>query len=366
MEQNHLYYALALSLVPGIGPVNAKNLISYCGSPEKVFKTPQKKLLHIPGIGNATAAAIANHDIFWRVDEEIQFIEKKKIKCLTFWDSTYPQRLKNCQDAPLVLFYSGNAELNTEHCVGIVGTRNATDYGKKICEELIEDLQQYNILMISGLAYGIDIAAHKACVKKNVPTVGVVAHGLDRIYPAVHKETAKKMMENGGILTEFMSNALPDKQNFPKRNRIVAGMVDALVVVETAEDGGATITAAIANTYNRDVFAFPGDVKSKYSKGCHFLIKSEKARLIDSADDLAGFMEWKIKEVKPKQQRELFIDFSKEEKMIYDALKETGELAIDELSSKVSLTPSILAGNLLNLEFQNVIQALPGKRYRLK
>jgi DNA processing protein len=256
--------------------------------------------------------------------------------------------------------------LNNEKTIGIVGTRNATEYGKNICEELIEGLQEYNMLMISGLAYGIDIAAHKACVKKNVTTVGVVGHGLDRIYPAVHKETAKKMMENGGVITEFMSYTQPDRQNFPKRNRIVAGMIDALIVVETAEDGGAIITAAIANTYNRDVFAFPGDVKRKYSKGCHFLIKSEKARLIENADDLVTMMEWKTNAIKPKQQRELFIDFSAEEKIIYDVLKEAGELAIDELTSKVSLTPSTLAGSLLNLEFQNVIHALPGKRYRLK
>ncbi|MBC8172411.1 MAG: DNA-protecting protein DprA [Chitinophagales bacterium] len=360
-----MYYTLALTLVPGIGPVNAKSLISYCGSAEKIFKTSTKKLTSVPGIGESTAAAIVNHDIFRIADEEMQFIEKKKITCLTYWDENYPHRLKNCLDSPILLFYKGNADLNADKVIGIVGTRNATDYGKNICEQVIEGLKEHHILMISGLAYGIDIAAHKACVRKNVATVGVVGHGLDRIYPGAHKETAKKMIDNGGILTEFISNTQPDRQNFPKRNRIVAGMIDALIVVETAEDGGAVITAALANTYNRDVLAFPGDIKNKYSTGCHYLIKTNRAQLIENADDVLTVMNWKEKEMKPKKQRELFIEFSPEERLIYNALKENIELAIDELSSKVPLSPSMLASNLLNLEFQNVITVLPGKRYKL-
>ncbi|MBC8047661.1 MAG: DNA-protecting protein DprA [Fimbriimonadaceae bacterium] len=360
-----MYHTLALTLVPGIGPVNAKSLISYCGSAEKIFKTSKKKLTAIPGIGDGTATAIVSHDIFGRVDEEMQFIEKKKITCLTYWDENYPQRLKNCIDGPVLLFYKGNTDLNADKIIGIVGTRNATEYGRNICEEIIDGLKEYNILMISGLAYGIDIAAHKACVKKNVPTVGVVGHGLDRIYPPIHKETAKKMIDNGGILTEFISKTQPDRQNFPKRNRIVAGMIDALIVVETTEDGGAIITAAIANTYNRDVLAIPGDIKSKYSRGCHYLIKTNRAQLIENADDVLSVMNWKEKEIKPKKQRELFIEFSPEERLIYDVLKENNELAIDELSSKIPLSPSLLASNLLSLEFQNVIAVLPGKRYKL-
>lgn len=366
MDSNKIYHLLALSLIPGIGPVNAKNLISYCGSAEKVFSASQNKLKNIPGIGMVTAAAIANHDTFQRAEEELLFIEKKNITCLTYWDEAYPQRLKNCIDAPLILFYAGNANLNNERCVGIVGTRNATEYGKAVCEKLVEELKQFQILMISGLAYGIDVAAHKACIKHDIATVGVVGHGLDRIYPATHKETAHKMQENGGLLTEFLSKTLPDRQNFPRRNRIVAGMVDALVVVETANDGGAVLTAAIADSYNRDVFAIPGDVDNKYSKGCNFLIKTEKARLIENANDVTEAMGWQTKNIKPKAQRELFIEFTEDEKKIYHALKENGELAIDELTVKVSLTPGTLAGNLLNLEFQNVIQVLPGKRYKLK
>jgi DNA processing protein len=366
LNTSSIYHILALTLVPGIGPVTAKNLVSYCGSAEEVFQANKKKLLSIPGVGETTAASIIAHSVFQQADDEMRFIEKNKIRCLSCWDELYPQRLKHCLDSPVLLFYNGNADLNAEKVIAIVGTRNATEHGKNMCDELLEGLQQYTVLMVSGLAYGIDIAAHKACVKRNIPTIGVVGHGLDRIYPAVHKETAKKMLDNGGILTEFISNTQPDRQNFPKRNRIVAGMVDAVIVVETAVDGGAIITAAIANTYNRDVFAIPGDVKNKYAKGCHYLIKTNRAQLAESAEDIAEVMNWKIQEKKPQQQRQLFIEFSPEEKLIYDALKENGELAIDTLSIKVPLTPSVLASNLLNLEFQNIISALPGKRYMLK
>lgn len=349
-----------------MGVINAKNLISYTGSAEKVFSTSKKKLMSIPGIGEFTADAIIKHDVYKRVDVELKFIEKNNISCFAYYDDKYPLRLKQCSDAPILLFYKGNADLNTEKIISIVGTRNATKYGKDICEELIEGLSKYDILMVSGLAYGIDIAAHKSCIKNYVKTIGVVAHGLDKIYPAVHTEFAKKMLEHGGILTEYLSDTNPDKQNFPMRNRIVAGMVDALIVVETAIKGGACITASLANSYNRDVFAFPGDKNNQYSKGCNYLIKTNRAQLVECAEDIAEMMNWTLKEMKPQTQRQLFIEFSPEEKYIYDVLTERNEISIDELSSLVPLSPSALAGCLLNLEFQNVLSALPGKRYKLK
>lgn len=364
LNKDDIYYTLALTLVPGIGPVNARSLISYCGSAAAVFKAAKRKLISIPGVGAATAEAIVGHTAFERAADEMLFIEKHSIECLLYTSPRYPQRLRNCVDAPPLLFFTGTGDLNNEKVIGIVGTRNATGYGKKICEELIENLKEYNFLMVSGLAYGIDIAAHKACVKKDVATVGVVAHGLDRIYPQVHSETARKMQNKGGVLSEFISDTQPDRQNFPKRNRIVAGMVDALIVVETATDGGAIITPALANTYNRDVLAFPGNIESPYSKGCHYLIKTNRAQLVENAADIADIMNWNEKPVKPKLQRQLFLEFSPEEKLIYEALKEK-ELAIDELSSMVPLSPSTLASNLLNLEFQNIIVSLPGKRYKL-
>lgn len=360
-----MYYFIALTLIPGIGPVNAKSLLSYCGSAEKIFKTKASQLLKIPGIGEATADAIIRQDVFARVDEEMLFLENRNIQCLTFMDDNFPKRLKNCVDSPIVLYYSGNTDLNTEKIIGIVGTRNATDYGKNICDKLIEDLQAENILIVSGLAYGIDIAAHKACVRNNVPTVGVLAHGLDRIYPYTHREMAGKMLKNGGLLTEFMSQTNPDRQNFPKRNRIVAGMIDALVVVETAENGGAVITASLADSYNKDVMAFPGNINYKYSKGCNNLIKTNRAALVENANDILEFMRWTKDEVKPKTQRTLFIEFTPEEKLIYEILLEKEEVGIDELTARVSLSPSAIAGNLLNLEFQGIINSLPGKRYKL-
>ena len=364
MSKENLFYHLALTLIPGIGPVNAKSLISYCGSVDRIFKTKKQVLMKVPGIGENTAAAIVHHDVFERAETEMKFIEEKNIRVLSYWDDDYPFRLKACVDAPILLYFAGNSDLNSERVMGIVGTRNASDYGKQIVEELIETIKEEQILIVSGLAYGIDVAAHKACLKKNIPTVGVVGHGLDRIYPYAHKEVAKKMIQHGGLLTEFMSETLPDKQNFPKRNRIVAGMIDVLVVVETAVDGGALITAMLADGYNKDVVAYPGNVNHKYSQGCHQLIKTNRAALVENGNDILEFLNWTKKEIKAKPQRELFIELSEEEKRIYDALREN-ELGIDELTLLVQLQPSIIAGSLLNLEFQGLVISLPGKRYKL-
>jgi DNA processing protein len=365
LHTDNNFYTLALSLIPGIGPVNARSLISYCGSPAQVFKTKKHLLLKIPGIGESTADAIVHHNPFKRAEEEIKFSEQKKITVLNFLDNNYPNRLKQCVDAPLLLFYTGNADLNAEKVLGIVGTRNATDYGRNICEDLIEDLIDLNILIISGLAYGIDIAVHKACVKRNIPNIGVLGHGLDRIYPSVHKDTAKRMIENGGLLTEFLSGSQPDRQNFPRRNRIVAGLIDALVLVETADDGGALITATIADSYNKDVFAYPGNIHNKYSKGCNLLIKTNRAALVENANDILDMLRWKETQIKPKVQRELFIELSDEERLIYDMMKKFEELSIDQLTAQLSITPGTLANALLNLEFQGIVSALPGKRYKL-
>lgn len=320
--------------------------------------------MRVPGIGENTAAAIVHHDVFERAEAELKFTETKNIQILPYWDAAYPFRLRACTDAPVLLYYAGNADLNADRVMGIVGTRNASDYGKQIVDELIETLQEEHVLIVSGLAYGIDIAAHKACLKKNIQTIGVVGHGLDRIYPYAHKEVAKKMIQNGGLLTEFMSETLPDRQNFPKRNRIVAGMIDVLVVVETALDGGALITAMLADGYNKDVVAYPGNIHHKYSQGCHHLIKTNRAALVENGNDILDFLNWSKKETKSNPQRELFIELSPEEKLIYDALAKS-ELGIDELTIAVQLSPSVLAGCLLNLEFQGLIASLPGKRFKL-
>jgi len=362
-----LIYRIGITLIPGVGDVNAKSLISYCGSAEAVFKEKKEKLMKIPGIGSITADAVCNQDVLGRAEEEIKFIEKHKIIPLFYLDEDYPKRLKHCSDSPIMLYYKGTADLNRQKIISIVGTRMATDYGKKICENLIKELAPYNIMVVSGLAYGIDVCAHKAAIANDLPTVAVVAHGLDKIYPSAHRSTAEKMLKNGGLLTDFISKTNPDKENFPKRNRIVAGISDATIVVESGKDGGSLITADIANSYNRDVFAFPGKVDDKYSEGCNHLIKSNRAGLIQSAQDILYIMGWEEakEKKKPKQQKELFIELGAEEKAIVNVLKDNEQLNIDELCYKANLPMSKISTLLLTLEFSGIIKSLPGKMYQL-
>jgi DNA processing protein len=292
-------------------------------------------------------------------------VEKNGIDVIFYTDSRYPKRLKNCGDAPILLFSKGNANLNMQHVVSIVGTRNATEYGKHLCRELVEELKQYNVLIVSGLALGIDVAAHKECLKQDMPTVGVLGHGLDRMYPSQNRLTAEKMIENGGLLSEYPSGTIPDRENFPQRNRIVAGMADATVVIEAGIKGGALITAEIANSYNRDVFAFPGRVGDDYSEGCNFLIRNNKAALLTCVADLAYSLGWeKADNLKPAEQFMLPIDLSRDEQLIFDILKQSNApVAIDDLTIKADLPTSLLAMNLLNMEMQGYIRSLPGKTY---
>ena len=365
MDKDQVQWLLALTMVPGIGPIHARNLVAHTGNPESVFKSSISSLCKIPGVSFRLAKAILGSNPFPNVEKELAFMKIKGIEAISFWDKDFPQRLKHCPDAPVLLFYKGNASLNHDRIVAIVGTRHATTYGKQITEEIVQGLAQYNVLMVSGLAYGIDITAHRASLDNGLPTVGVVAHGLDRIYPELHTKTAHQMMDNGGVLTEFLPGNEPDKQNFPKRNRIVAGMADAVLVTETTDHGGAVITATLANGYNRDVFAVPGDVNRKFSSGCNKLIKNHKAILVENAADLAKSMNWDQSENnKRKTQRELFIELNAEEKLVLKVLHEQGELHIDKLTGLTGLSPGSLAGTLLSLEFQSLILALPGKRYR--
>lgn len=361
-----LSYQIALTLISGIGDVLAKNLISYCGSAEAVFKTPKQTLLKIPGIGRATALAIAeSRDLLKRAEQEEVFIEKYKIKPLFFTDAAYPKRLKNCTDAPIMLYYKGNVDLNAIRVVNIVGTRKVTEYGKLVCMQLVEQLKVYHPVVISGLAYGVDVHAHRECLKQDVPTVAVLGHGLDRIYPAAHRSVAEKMVQNGGLLSDFVSGTNPDRENFPKRNRIIAGLADATIVVEAAETGGAIITAVIANSYNRDVFAIPGRVNDTYSSGCNHLIKTNRAALVSSGADIAYSLGWDIGDQKKGVQRQLLVELTTEEQVIVDLLQTHSSLAIDELMLRSTMNLSILAGVLLNLELKGVVLSLPGKMYQL-
>ncbi|MES2514379.1 MAG: DNA-processing protein DprA [Bacteroidota bacterium] len=361
-----LTYQIGLTLLDGVGDVLAKNLLAYCGSAEQVFKTGKTQLEKIPGIGSITANAIHQSKILARAEQEVEFINDNKIQALFFTDKNFPQRLRNCNDSPVMLYYKGNADLNTDKIVAVVGTRTPSMYGKQTTEKFISELTDSGCLVVSGLAYGIDITAHKTSLDVGLPTIGVLAHGLDRIYPSVHSNYAERMIAQGGLLTEFMSETNPDKENFPKRNRIVAGMCDALVVVESKRGGGSLITATIANSYNKDIFAFPGRAGEILSEGCNGLIKSNRANLIESSADLMYIMNWNQGDKKKaKSQIPLLLNLSDEEQSIIKAFDNKNQLHVDEICYATNFPISKTSGHLLQLEFSNVIKSLPGKIYQI-
>lgn len=367
-NSQQLLYQIGMTMLPGIGSVLAKNLLAYCGSPEAIFKTSKSKLLKIPAIGEERADAIVKADVLKEAEKEIKFIEDFKITALFFTDEAYPSRIKQLADSPLLLFYKGNADLNAEKIVGIVGTRKATEYGKEATRKLVAELAAHDVLVISGLAYGIDIAAHNAALEHNLKTVGVLGHGLNTIYPEQHTASAKKMVKQGGLLTEYKSIDEMSPHNFPDRNRIVAGMSDAIVVMESPVKGGAVLTANIANSYNKDVFAYPGRTIDKTSAGCNFLIKTFKAGLIENSYDLLEAMHWSKADEgakTKKQQRQLTFALTEDEQKIYTLLNEKPELEIDKLVDLTAMNPSLLAGTLLEMEMNGIIVSLPGKRYKL-
>jgi DNA processing protein len=370
MTDTPLVYNIGITLLPGVGSITAKNLIAYCGSSEAVFAEKRSQLEKIPGIGTIIAETISNSsiqkDALERAEKEIKFIEKENITCLFFTDADFPTRLKECADSPVMLYTKGNMNLNAERIVSIVGSRKSTSYGKKICEQLVDSFSSYNVLILSGLAYGIDICAHRASLKNNLPTVGVLAHGLDNLYPSEHYNTSIKMLENGGLATEFMSNTKMNPEYFPRRNRIVAGIADATIVIEATVKSGALITAEIANSYDRDVFAVPGRLDDPASEGCNLLIKANKAMLMQSAEDVIRAMSWDAESKKIKHtQQELFTNLSGDEEMLVNILKQKEKAHVDDISNASGLAMSRTTALLLNLEFSGVIKSLPGKIYML-
>lgn len=366
---DNLIYKIALSLIPGIGSVTAKSLIAYTGSAEQVFREKEKTLRQIPGVGSVLAKNIMNAEVMTRAGREIEFLEKTGIKALFYLDDDYPQRLLGCSDAPVILFVKGNPFLNCTKVISIVGTRHATEYGRKIVDQFISVLAErgYRIMIVSGLAYGIDIQSHKSALRTGLPTVAVMGHGLETVYPSLHTAIATEMIENqGGLVTDFLSNSPIDRTNFLRRNRIIAGLSDATIVVESAKKGGALVTADIANSYNRDVFAFPGKVGDPYSEGCHFLIKSNRAVLIESVNDLEYVMNWSPAQSQPDAiQPCLFYDFTPDEKLLVDLLRAEGATAIDLICIKTALPMNKVSPTLLNLEFAGIVKGLPGKVFKV-
>jgi len=369
MNNQNLLYQIGLTLVKGIGNIIARQVIDTLGDVSLLFKEKAYILERIPGISRKIISEIRHPEVLQRAEKEISFIEKNKIEALFIKDENYPERFKECVDAPPMLYFRGNTSLNTEKIISMVGTRNASNYGKEITERLILDISKNypETLIVSGLAYGIDISSHRAALKNDLPTVGVLAHGLDRIYPSAHRHTAIEMLEKGGLLTDFISETDPDRQNFVKRNRIIAGISDCTVVVESAEKGGALITANIADSYHRDVFAVPGKATDTYSAGCNALIKYKKAALITCADDIFREMCWNKGEGhKPQMvQRSIFIDLTPDEQSVVDLLSKAENMQLNMLGIELNLPVAKLAALLFELEMKGAIRCMPGGLYRL-
>ena len=369
MNRNEQLCCIALGQCPGIGRIGAKRLVDALGSAEEVFKRRKEIPQLVPEAHSAISEALDCPEAFQRAEQEMKFVEEKNINCLTINHPDYPIRLRECPDAPLTLFFKGECDLNRKHIVSMIGTRRATNYGKEFCETFVRELAELcpDVLIISGLAYGIDIHSHRAALNNNLSTVAVLAHGLDRIYPSTHRKTAISMLPSGGLITEFLTRTEPERYNFVSRNRIVAGMSDATIVVESAEKGGSLITADMANGYNRDCFALPGRATDSTSRGCNQLIRDNKAALILSAEDFVKAMGWECSN-KPKPegiQRSLFLNLSEEENIIVNRLNSQGDMHINTLVVESALPIHRVSALLFELEMKGIIKALPGGIYHL-
>ncbi len=363
MTDQDLFSLLALLKVDGVGDILGKKLLHTFGSASEVFKAKSSQLAAIDGIGSVLLKNLKDKTIFEKANRELSFIKNNAIQVSFFQDESYPERLKHCFDAPILIFTAGNIDLKNKKIISIVGTRQITSYGTDFCRKLIEELAPLDPVIVSGFAYGVDIVAHQAAMDYNLQTIGVLAHGLNQVYPRAHKKYMAKMEENGGFITEFWSDSNPDKENFVRRNRIVAGMTEATIVIESADKGGSLITANIANEYNRDVFAVPGRVTDKYSQGCNNLIKTQKANVLTSTADLIYMLNWDIKE-KPKSiQKQLFVELESDEQKVYDFLQKNGKELLDLIAIECEIPIFKLCGILIGMELKGVIRPLPGKLF---
>lgn len=363
MNPTELQQQIAVTLLPHFGKKRVRTIIQHLGSLDDFFRAKRRDLLEIPGLSEKHIRSLDLDLALKTAEVHADYVVRSGFRAHFYLDDSFPKKLNQCEDAPLLLYSQGEMDLNVSKMLAIVGTRKASPYGKELCEELIASLENHNILIVSGLAYGIDIHVHRLCLSHKLQTVGVLAHGLDRLYPALHRKTARQMLENGGLLTEFLPGTNPDRENFPMRNRIVAGMCDATIVIESGLKGGSLITADLANDYNRDVFAFPGDVHKEHSQGCNRLIQQNKAHLLTSPADFLRFMEWGGGAA-PKQL-DLFEKLNDKEKTIVSCFKEKMELSFDHLVQQTRFSFPDLSAHLLNLEFSGLVKAFPGKFYRL-
>jgi len=363
MSDQELFYLLALLKVDGIGDIMAKKLLTHFGNPEAIFKVKSNQISGIDGVGSVLLRNLKDKTVFEKANKELEFIKLNAINVSFFQDDSYPDRLKHCIDSPVLIFTSGNINLKSKKLISIVGTRQITSYGMEFCKKFIEDLAPLDPVIVSGFAYGVDIVAHQLAMDNNLQTIGVLAHGLNQIYPKTHKKYIARMEENGGFITEFWSSSNPDKEKFVRRNRIVAGMTEATIVIESADKGGSLITANLANDYNRDVFAVPGRVTDKYSQGCNDLIKTQKANVLTSAADLVYVLNWDIEKKSKPVQKQLFVELELEEQKIYDFLLKNGKELLDVIALQCDFPIYKISGILLNMELKGVIRPLPGKLF---
>ncbi len=363
-EEKH-FYDIALTRAERIGDRTARHLLSHFETAKNIFNASSRRIATLDGLNHKKIEALRKAVDEKAIRKELAFIDKYDIKPLLITDEQYPRHLKACPDAPVLLYYKGNVPLNNVRLVAVIGTRKNTDYGVQLTHALLEGLQGQNVAIVSGLAYGIDVIAHRKALQLGIPTLGVLAHGMDTIYPAQHRHVAREMILNGGLLTEYSSGTGPDRFHFPMRNRIVAGMCDVTVVIETERKGGAMITAKLASSYNREVAAFPGRTIDRKSDGCNYLLKTNIAQLITGPEELIEMMNWDQQVSKPAIQQRLFAHLSDEERVLIHALESSEGMHVDELSLKTGMTTSVLNHMLLALELNNVVRTLPGKRYRL-
>ena len=366
MTDHDLIYVLALQHVPKIGDLTAKKLINHCGSAEAVLKEKKGNLLKIGGIGTTTLNELFSTSHLKEAERELQFIQENRIDCLYFTDDNYPEKLKHCIDGPILLFQSGNINLKNQRIISIVGTRKVTVNGVAFCEKLVEQLVPFNPVVVSGFAYGTDITSQKSALKHGLQTIGCLAHGLNQIYPPSHKKYVAEVEKHGGFFTDFWSTDVFDRNNFLKRNRIIAGLSEATVVIESAEKGGSLVTADIANSYNRDVFAVPGRVTDIQSAGCNNLIKYQKAHMLSNPLDVPYILNWKLEDdKKPTVQKQLFVELDEDEKAIYKYLKDNEKQMLDVIAIECGMPIFKVASILLNMELKGVVRPLPGKMFEL-
>jgi len=367
-NDSELLCTIALGMVPGVGDINAKKLISHLGSASAVLSEPYHRLIQIQGIGKTIASNLCSRTFREKAAEELDYVRKHGIDIRRFDDHDYPERLKECPDSPLLIYIKGNVDLNREKVLSVVGTRNITRKGKDICQSIIHDLAAEfpDLVITSGLAYGVDITAHKAALKEDLMTIAVLGHGFKTIYPGVHLPVAKQIISHGALITDFPSYESPERNNFIKRNRIIAGISDATLIIESGRKGGAMVTADIAQSYNREVMAVPGSPGLASSEGCNLLIKSNRAALVESAGDISYTLNW-LKTGKMIRQRKLFPEnLSPLEEQIFKIINENEEISADHIASSLGKPIHQLSSALLKLEFSGLVESAPGNIYRLK